>query len=98
MASMEPRPFERGNTGDGTEPGRVSGALQWSHVLSNVETSQSLAKTHPDTDSFNGATSFRTWKLRPLAMLPAGRRIASMEPRPFERGNHSPCGRSKRRG
>ena len=35
-ASMEPRPFERGNDRDAVR--QPSAVLQWSHVLSNVET------------------------------------------------------------
>ena len=37
LASMEPRPHERGNTNEG-EQVAVRFKLQWSHVLTNVET------------------------------------------------------------
>ena len=58
---MEPRPSERGNISSSSSEVLMSGRLQWSHVLPNVET-----RTEPGCGllrrRFNGATSFRTWK------------------------------------
>ena len=82
-ASMEPRPFERGNGSQARQP-RWMTALQWSHVLSNVET-YVTSGTCSDDVRFNGATSFRTWKLHQVQLIIVSG--ASMEPRPFERGN-----------
>ena len=62
--------------------------LQWSHVLTNVESRGSSCCMRPASSRFNGATSSRTWK---DAAARAGRlcnQIASMEPRPHERGKH----------
>src|SRR5262245_21591636 len=61
--------------------------LQWSHVLPNVETGFACHRA-PAPASFNGATSFRTWKRKRLS-LDALDAWASMEPRPSERGNSS---------
>ncbi len=86
-ASMEPRPFERGNY---SMPRRLKCPclmLQWSHVLSNVETKQPRRAPWLSV-GFNGATSFRTWKRVPLPNLTSVA-LASMEPRPFERGNEA---------
>ncbi len=87
-ASMEPRPFERGNTKTQGRFYQRKKKLQWSHVLSNVETADVIAGIVPSPRRFNGATSFRTWKRLCLALL-ASARSASMEPRPFERGNNA---------
>jgi len=42
VASMEPRPSERGNLSGGHEPDNTE-TLQWSHVLPNVETRRESA-------------------------------------------------------
>ncbi len=60
--------------------------LQWSHVLSNVETSGLANRLNSLASGFNGATSFRTWKHGCIRYHPDSE-PASMEPRPFERGN-----------
>ncbi len=36
--------------------------LQWSHVLSNVETGGGSDRTNYHLTGFNGATFFQTWK------------------------------------
>ena len=54
---------------------RVSGGsrrLQWGHVFSDVEMSASPCSRQRMDASFNGATSFQTWKLEPL---PTGKSI-----------------------
>src|SRR5205085_11470687 len=60
-ASMEPRPHERGNDAQARGADVLRQALQWSHVLTNVETRTKVSKS-PFASSFNGATSSRTWK------------------------------------
>ena len=83
---MEPRPSERGNALVSRPFSGLQILLQWSHVLPNVETSAGLVRAGAYT-RFNGATSFRTWKLEPSALASRLESKASMEPRPFERGN-----------
>ena len=57
---MEPRPHERGKTGRPKKNARRK-KLQWSHVLTNVERTDSpVLLSIPYR--FNGATSSRTWK------------------------------------
>ncbi len=85
-ASMEPRPFERGNNQlrRARLPNRR--VLQWSHVLSNVETSCSRHSLHERRRLqwshvlSNVETGSRRQETRYTMQ-------ASMEPRPFERGN-----------
>ena len=81
---MEPRPHERGKDSDLTAIAALSPSLQWSHVLTNVER-VCCCNRKERRNSFNGATSSRTWK----GQSPSSAcRIqpASMEPRPHERG------------
>src|SRR5262245_11001457 len=62
------------------------GWLQWSHVLSNVETRlQASASIFPDAASMEPRPLERgnRW-IQPIISSPA---LASMEPRPLERGN-----------
>ncbi len=59
---MEPRPHERGNRRDELVEAFVDALLQWSHVLTNVETSRLTRRTAAAPSDFNGATSSRTWK------------------------------------
>src|SRR5262249_23020572 len=87
LASMEPRPLERGNIETACLLILPVSMLQWSHVLSNVETTQTIS-TSQKKQRFNGATSSRTWKLPRTQIQGTARRIASMEPRPLERGNN----------
>src|SRR5712691_6329906 len=85
--------------------------LQWSHVLSDVETAPCAIVISGTPASFYGATSFQTWKQLDMRrsvknvwqlqwshvlsdvetlIRPTHRAIhiaASMEPRPFRRGN-----------
>ena len=60
--------------------------LQWSHVLTNVETYRRDEAVGRNNHGFNGATSSRTWKLADERRHD-GQVLASMEPRPHERGN-----------
>ena len=89
LASMEPRPHERGNPTSARAPTSCCRPLQWSHVLTNVETCGPRARCGKGTRSFNGATSSRTWKRFRTRQPPRRVHLASMEPRPHERGN--PC-------
>ena len=41
--------------------------LQWSHVLTNVETREEAEGREHERIRFNGATSSRTWKLSSLS-------------------------------
>ena len=61
-ASMEPRPHERGNWFIAANSPAKLFLLQWSHVLTNVETRSAPPQHGADVDGFNGATSSRTWK------------------------------------
>src|ERR1043166_8347969 len=83
---MEPRPHERGNAAITLDASAGMFLLQWSHVLTNVETG---ARPSPPEDApgrFNGATSSRTWKPTSAPNC-STYLLASMEPRPHERGN-----------
>ena len=88
LASMEPRPHERGNKVAPPLKWQARIELQWSHVLTNVETPVAARRGKSKPGCFNGATSSRTWK--PVTRLPTrGSLPASMEPRPHERGNNT---------
>ena len=85
-ASMEPRPHERGN-GQPASPRRESDhRLQWSHVLTNVET-----RRRHDLHQCRRQASMepRPHERGNVVTTREGRAIkeASMEPRPHERGN-----------
>ena len=58
---MGPRPFRRGNTGAKFTHAKIMHALQWGHVLSDVEM-RHVDRQKRILGSFNGATSFQTWK------------------------------------
>ena len=84
-ASMEPRPFRRGNALMRSVESTTPAPLQWSHVPSDVETAQEAQRealalrlqwSHVPSDVETGSDY-------------AGLRLgdASMEPRPFRRGN-----------
>ena len=85
-ASMEPRPHERGNAPADERAGGVEDLLQWSHVLTNVETRAPgrdrarirLASMEPRPHERGNL--IRTYR----GAIPEA---ASMEPRPHERGN-----------
>jgi len=62
---MEPRPFRRGNIAVALYRAVYKGLLQWSHVLSDVETTTYATSYVRRARSFNGATSFQTWKQLP---------------------------------
>src|ERR1043166_2545097 len=50
--------------------------LQWSHVLTNVETPRRLSRCFLRPQGFNGATSSRTWKpVRRRSNQPRGSRF-----------------------
>ena len=53
-ASMEPRPFRRGNRSP-VRVSRIWDSLQWSHALSGVETMLAARQSHRHS-GFNGAT------------------------------------------
>ena len=83
---MEPRPFRRGNPSSPSKK-RVEPQLRWSHVPSDVETREHLA---------GGRVSIvLQWSHVPSDVETEYRRLhhaetcASMEPRPFRRGNHA---------
>ena len=59
---MEPRPHERGKNDAPEATADASPSLQWSHVLTNVESVVVIVKGRLHKFSFNGATSSRTWK------------------------------------
>ena len=59
--------------------------LQWSHVLTNVESIAQYVLAIPVHWRFNGATSSRTWK-GAMDVCVTAIPYASMEPRPHERG------------
>ena len=63
----------------------LSVRLQWSHVLTNVE-SRFRQRLRAALVSFNGATSSRTWKGGQCLQRTDAGKLASMEPRPHERG------------
>ena len=86
-ASMEPRPFRRGNASAPRGPSDPMRWLQWSHVPSDVETVDIDQRHGHARNCFNGATSLQTWKPLLRHPPPVRTRMASMEPRPFRRGN-----------
>ncbi len=57
---MGPRLFRRGNFKRPPNPA-IKELLQWGHVFSDVETIDDVDPGSLDL-SFNGATSFQTWK------------------------------------
>jgi len=60
-ASMGPRLFRRGNI-MGLYSTVPADKLQWGHVFSDVEMCRFRSILNSLTGSFNGATSFQTWK------------------------------------
>ena len=98
---------------------RSTPSLQWSHVLTNVETALCCIRKTGFAARFNGATSSRTWKLPSSYFAQSMERllqwshvltnvetpggtiwldrdaVASMEPRPHERGNSKEARRQK---
>jgi len=61
-ASMGPRLFRRGNARSFKKDSCSFGELQWGHVFSDVETNVGHGAEYNGDSSFNGATSFQTWK------------------------------------
>ena len=61
-ASMEPRPHERGKLVIVVASTVSTVMLQWSHVLTNVESAGWSETANIGMPGFNGATSSRTWK------------------------------------
>ncbi len=59
---MEPRPHERGKRAKPQAGQTMRAALQWSHVLTNVERRLETSSSEQPLKGFNGATSSRTWK------------------------------------
>ena len=87
LASMGPRLFRRGNNRiPNPEPYEIA-ALQWGHVFSDVEIRDEETILPGHSHSFNGATSFQTWKSDLRFNLPPWENLASMGPRLFRRGN-----------
>ncbi len=92
---MEPRPHERGNAAVIAALPSFFVTLQWSHVLTNVETTSTRRQQRRE---------YRLQWSHVLTNVETRRRrrdqleleVASMEPRPHERGN-SPTGRSSTR-
>src|SRR5438552_2623666 len=109
---MEPRPFERGNSFARSDSRASVCGLQWSHVLSNVETpampnssttcqimlqwrhvlsnvETAMVGSHLILDTqlqwSHVLSNVETAEL--LEVTRKAARLASMEPRPFERGN-----------
>src|SRR5579885_1479525 len=85
---MEPRPHERGNACQSVWLTNTHATLQWSHVLTNVETSAAVVVWLMENDP--------SMEPRPHERGNQGLRLASggpadpsMEPRPHERGNGS---------
>jgi len=87
LASMGPRPFGHGNF---ELPGLKIfnyDMLQWGHVLSDMETPGTASRADATAVSFNGATSFRTWKRLvgsgmsrvPIVLLQWGHVLSDME-------------------
>src|SRR5579875_2780144 len=92
-ASMEPRPYGRGDPSH--FPGQMRSArLQWSHGHTAVETRPGRRGRSRGGTSFNGATAIRSWRrddgLGPSEDLVA----ASMEPRPYGRGDEGRLSRA----
>ena len=56
---MEPRPNRRGNKQEGFPQTEAHDPLQWSHVLTDVETDAGLMEVRREGGRFNGATSNR---------------------------------------
>src|SRR5579885_624336 len=85
FASMEPRPHERGNSSFRRLVHLVL-LLQWSHVLTNVETGQRPARSSPGT-ALQWSHVLTNVETACRVRLPRVAVLASMEPRPHERGN-----------
>ncbi len=83
---MEPRSFKRGNRRLGLSRLPVRHKLQWSHVLSNVETCDKRLRAAQETSASMEPRSFKRGNKGKKAT--ASELIgASMEPRSFKRGN-----------
>ena len=91
---MEPRPHERGKRRRACGLSSNQTGLQWSHVLTNVERPAHSTGAAGINSGFNGATSSRTWKVVPDVTETAPPAMASMEPRPHERGKRLAVGRA----
>src|SRR5947209_3723427 len=90
-ASMEPRPFERGNLLNQSLTPSIVTSFNGATSFRTWKRSVWHIATQPFS-GFNGATSFRTWKLLVSLSLSVWSARASMEPRPFERGNAGSLG------
>src|SRR5262245_28458757 len=62
------------------------GTLQFGHGPSTVDDRVAGCRGHPRTRSFNSATALRPWMTRQLQGHPDGGLLASIRPRPFDRG------------
>src|SRR5579875_1710727 len=93
-ASMEPRPYGRGDPSH--FPGQMRSArLQWSHGHTAVETRPGRRGRSRGGASFNGATAIRSWRRETPHANDRHDQLASMEPRPYGRGDE---GRASRAG
>src|SRR6266852_5628915 len=97
---MEPRPFRRGNGLLGPVHPVTAEALQWSHVLSDVETRRPSTRHAPRTAMLQWSHVLSDVETCPNADRrpdrSVGVELASMEPRPFRRGNDHPRQRAAR--
>src|SRR5579875_3631869 len=85
-ASMEPRPYGRGDPSH--FPGQMRSArLQWSHGHTAVETRPGRRGRSRGGASFNGATAIRSWRRETPHANDRHDQLASMEPRPYGRGD-----------
>src|SRR5712691_6329904 len=84
---MEPRPFRRGNRPSLAPGCLVLDALQWSHVLSDVETTTPGAPSRAPPHLLQWSHVLSDVETRAGGSLRPSLTPASMEPRPFRRGN-----------
>ncbi len=85
-ASMGPRLFRRGNIRGVSQSRAINRASMGPRLFRRGNGKQPRRSSAP-TFSFNGATSFQTWKYHRLAVCRFRPSIASMGPRLFRRGN-----------
>ncbi len=89
-ASMRPRPEDRGEQPVHSPDCGQRERLQCGHGPKTVENSRCPGR-HPDTgSSFNAATARRPWRTASAICIGVVPRLASMRPRPEDRGEPGP--------
>ena len=89
IASMGPRPFSRGNFSSWNCGSRMRSELQWGRGLSAAETSPNMLNTRKAGVWLQWGRGLSAAETVRPPRLGLRRRLASMGPRPFSRGNET---------